>query len=126
MTNSETVTAFVEAWNRTDWKAVSALLAEDVAYQNIPWDPVHGRDAVMANLASFNVERSDWIVLNQIAGDDLVMNERVDRVRMNGVWKTLKVMGIFRLRDGLIREWRDYFDPAELDRAIPEPKPGKL
>lgn len=122
MTNKEVVQAFVDAWNRVDWTTVASLLTEDVAYQNIPWEPVNGRDAVMANLATFNVEESDWIVHNMIADGDIVMNERTDRVRMNGVWKTLRAMGVFVLRDGKIAEWRDYFDPTELAVDIPPPQ----
>lgn len=126
MDNKQTVVAFIDAWNRVDWPAVGALMSDDVAYQNIPWAPVLGKDAVMDNLATFNVEESDWITHNIIAEGDLVMTERTDRVRMNGVWKSLRVMGVFRLRDGLICEWRDYFDPAELAADIPPPVRGRL
>jgi len=122
MTNKDIVRAFVDAWNRTEWKAVGDLLSEDIAYQNMPWEPVVGRNAVMSNLAGFNVEESDWIVHNQIGEGDLVMNERTDRVQMNGVWKSLRCVGVFRLRDGKICEWRDYFDPAELATDIPRPE----
>ena len=126
MNNKEAVIAFVDAWNRVDWPAVEALMTDDVVYQNIPWEPVVGRDTVMANLATFGVEESDWITHNVIAEGDLVMNERTDRVRMHGVWKQLRVMGVFKLRDGLICEWRDYFDPAELANDIPPPVRGVL
>lgn len=126
MDNKDVVTAFVDAWNRVDWPAAEALLTDDIVYQNIPWEPVSGRDAVMSYLATFNVEESDWITHNIIAEGPLVMNERTDRVRMNGVWKQLRVMGVFKLRDGKIAEWRDYFDPAELAHDIPPPTRGVL
>lgn len=126
MNNKEAVIAFVDAWNRVDWPAVEALMTDDVVYQNIPWEPVVGRDTVMTNLATFGVEESDWITHNVIAEGDLVMNERTDRVRMHGVWKQLRVMGVFRLRDGRICEWRDYFDPAELAHDIAPPVRGVL
>ncbi|WP_197277364.1 limonene-1,2-epoxide hydrolase family protein [Sphingomonas profundi] len=126
MTNKEVVQAFIDAWNRVDWDAVSALMTEDVAYQNMPWAPVAGRDAVMANLAGFDVQASDWITHNIVADGDLVMTERTDRVQMRGIWKSLRAMGVFRLRDGRISEWRDYFDPAELTADIAPPERGVL
>ncbi len=122
MKNKEIVQAFIDAWNRVDWDTVESLMTEDIAYQNIPWDPIKGRDNVMANLAEFNVEASDWIVHHMIEEGDTVMNERTDRVRMDGVWKQLRAMGVFILRDGKIAEWRDYFDPAELEKDIAPPK----
>ena len=126
MSNKQVVEDFIAAWNRVDWPAVGSLMTEDVAYQNIPWDPVVGRDQVMSNLAGFNVEESDWITHNIVAEGNVVMTERTDRVRMNGTWKTLRAMGVFVLRDGKIAEWRDYFDPAELAVDIPPPERGVL
>lgn len=122
MDNKAVVTAFIDAWNELDWTTIESLLAEDIAYQNMPWEPYHGREAVMESLKSLGVEESDWITHNQIGEGDLVINERTDRVRMNGVWKSVRLMGIFRLRDGLICEWREYFDPGELAHDIPPPE----
>lgn len=124
MTNKEVVLAFVDAWDRIAWDEVASYLAEDVAYHNIPWEPVNGRDTVMANLAAFGVQESYWKVHHIIAEGDLVMTERTDYSRnadRGGKWCRLRVMGIFRLRDGLITEWRDYFDSREFDDDFEAP-----
>ena len=42
------------------------------------------------------------------------MNERTDRAKIDGVWREVRVMGVFEFRDGRISAWRDYFDAAEL------------
>ena len=46
------------------------------------------------------------------------MNERTDRFLVGEKWVEARVMGIFRLRDGKISEWRDYFDLAEFQAQM--------
>lgn len=112
--NKALVEAFVAAWNRVDWDAVFGMMTDDVAYHNIPWEPVNGLPAVRENLLSFGVTASAWEIHHIIGEGDLVMTERTDRVEMDGKWITLRAMGVFEIRDGKIAAWRDYFDPAEI------------
>ena len=51
-----------------------------------------------------------WEVLNQVAAGDIVMNERVDRFKAGEKSVEIPVVGVFRVVDGKIAEWRDYFD----------------
>ena len=46
------------------------------------------------------------------------MNERIDRFRMGEKWLELPVMGTFVVRDGLIHEWRDYFDLGQFQTQM--------
>jgi limonene-1,2-epoxide hydrolase len=45
------------------------------------------------------------------------MNERTDRLKMNGSWVELPVMGVYEFRDGKISAWRDYFDMGPFQQA---------
>jgi limonene-1,2-epoxide hydrolase len=112
MTPLETVNAFMTAAAKRDYDTALPLLTEDVEYQNMPITPVKGREAVKEQLEALLAMGSDseWKVLNEVASGNMVMNERVDRFQLGGKWAELPVMGIFVLRDGLIAEWRDYFD----------------
>jgi limonene-1,2-epoxide hydrolase len=112
MTPLETVNSFMTAAAKRDYDAALPLLTEDVEYQNMPITPVKGREAVKEQLEALLAMGSDseWKVLNEVATGNVVMNERVDRFQLGGKWAELPVMGIFVLRDGLIAEWRDYFD----------------
>jgi limonene-1,2-epoxide hydrolase len=112
MTPLETVNAFMTAAAKRDYDAALPLLTEDVEYQNMPITPVKGREAVKEQLEALLAMGSDseWKVLNEVASGNVVMNERVDRFQLGGKWAELPVMGVFVLRDGLIAEWRDYFD----------------
>jgi limonene-1,2-epoxide hydrolase len=112
MTPLETVNAFLVAAAKRDYDTALPLLTEDVEYQNMPITPVKGRDAVKEQLEALLAMGTDseWKVLNEVADGNVVMNERVDRFQLEGRWAELPVMGVFILRDGLIAEWRDYFD----------------
>ena len=43
----------------------------------------------------------------------VVMTERVDYVRFGGKSASLRVAGVFEVRNGVITAWRDYFDLKE-------------
>jgi limonene-1,2-epoxide hydrolase len=108
----ETVNAFLVAAAARDYDTALPLLTDDIEYQNMPIAPVKGREAVKEQLEMLLAmgTGSEWKVLREVADGDTVMNERVDRFQINGAWADLPVMGVFVLRDGLIAEWRDYFD----------------
>ena len=112
MTPLETVNAFMTAAAKRDYDTALPLLTEDVEYQNMPIAAVKGRDAVKEQLEALLAMGTDseWKVLREVADGNVVMNERVDRFMLGGKWAELPVMGVFVLRDGLIAEWRDYFD----------------
>lgn len=112
MTALETVNAFLEAAAARDYDTALGLLSEDVVYQNMPLPAVKGRQAVKDTLEMVlaAASSSEWVVLRELASDDLVMNERTDRFKVDDRWLDLPVMGVFEVRDGVIVAWRDYFD----------------
>ena len=118
----DTVHAFLAAAAKRDYDTALPLLTEDIEYQNMPIAPVKGRDAVKEQLEALLAMGTDseWKVLKEVADGDVVMNERVDRFMLGGKWCDLPVMGVFVLRDGLIAEWRDYFDLQTIMSQIPQ------
>ena len=40
---------------------------------------------------------------------DIVLDERVDRFRIDGEWREIPVAGVFEIKEGKIQIWRDYF-----------------
>ena len=108
----DVVAEFIAAVERTDLDAALALLTDDIEYDNVPFGPVHGRDAVRATLGPF-LERFDevqWVVHQQATDGDVVLNARTDRFRAGDRWLELPVAGVWQVRDGRICVWRDYFD----------------
>jgi len=115
MTPGATVTALIRANEARDVDAVLALLTDDVAYENVPMSVLNGHDEVRSMLGPFlsGAERVEWEVLEQIEQGDVVMNERVDRFWLPGDQKIeLRVAGLFKVSNGKVEIWRDYFDLA--------------
>lgn len=102
-----------------DHAAFRKFLAKDVAYYS-GTTMVHGSEDTVAfsrrgeellGLASFRVE-----VLTLITAGESVAVERVDiQISSEGeeVMRT-PIMGYFKVRNGQITEWRDYWDPRPL------------
>lgn len=123
MTPSETVTQFMQAIERKDVDAAGALVADDISYENMPMQPIVGRDAMVATLNMFlgNASEVDWQIVSQYEAGSVVFNERVDRFKIGDGWLELPVAGIFHLDDaGLITLWRDYFDMGSYQRQMAE------
>ena len=111
MTNTETVLAFIDAWNTMDWDAAVDLLAADTVWHNIPMEVIEGKAAVAAAIRGMGPEAVDWEVLSIAENGNKVLTERVDRFDMpGGKIIDLPVMGTFEVTDGKISAWRDYFD----------------
>ena len=113
MTPDEVVTALIAACTRRDLDAVCSLVTDDIEYDNVPIGKVHGPDGVRSVLSggvSAAATEVDWVVLNQVASGDVVMNERVDRFLVDGKWVEIAIAAVFKVRDGRVSLWRDYFD----------------
>ena len=113
MSNIERTMKFIEHWNNRDIEGIMESLTSDCFYHNIPMDPQKGHDEIRTYLEPFvqmttNIE---WIVHN-ISEDSngTVLTERTDRFEINGQWMDILVMGVMEFQDGLILNWRDYFD----------------
>jgi len=110
MTPSETVTAFIEAIERMDIDAAAAMLADDVSYENVPMDPIVGREGVRVALGRFLGAATEvsWPVSSQFTDGNRVANERIDRFKIGNGWLEMPVAGFFEVNnDGEITLWRD-------------------
>jgi limonene-1,2-epoxide hydrolase len=107
------VAAFIAAIEAKDLAAAGALVAEDISYENVPMQPIAGRDTMVAVLSAFMgpAVAVEWKVLREVAVGNVVANERIDRFQFPGGWVELPVAGFFEVDEqGLITLWRDYFD----------------
>lgn len=112
MSAQDRVTAMIDAFNRMDLDGIVACFAEDAVYHNIPMEPVQGTAAIRAVLEGFMgaATEVEWEVLNSVSNGGTVLNERVDKFKVNGTWIALPVMGTFEVTNDRITAWRDYFD----------------
>jgi limonene-1,2-epoxide hydrolase len=122
MANVDLVLDFIRAWNERDIDSIAAALAEDVEYYNIPMQPIVGRNVVREAVAPMMLACSeiDWRVIHIAdSGAGAVLTERVDAFVRDGKRLSVRVMGVFEIREGLISAWRDYFDLAEWQSQLP-------
>lgn len=100
--------------------AYEKYLADDCVWENSGFPPCEGKKAILEFLdALLNVTgfvRVEPKFRHLASKGDMVLSERVDdMVKADGsLWLRFPIMGTMRVGpDGLIHEWRDYFNPME-------------
>jgi len=111
--NDAMVRDFLAAWERRDTEHIMACWADDGVYRAIPRRPIVGRAAFREFVTRFEqVPGGRLEIHHQIASNDIVMNERTDRITFRGRQLVVPICAVFEIRDGRIAAWREYFDPA--------------
>ncbi|MBI3678050.1 MAG: nuclear transport factor 2 family protein [Proteobacteria bacterium] len=120
VSNEEIVRNFIKAWSRLDVNELVDFFASDGVYHNMPLAPVAGRDNLRGFIAAFlkSWTATQWDILNLVSHGDVVIAERVDRTTVGGKSVTLPCCGVFEMKDGKIKTWRDYFDMATYTKAL--------
>jgi limonene-1,2-epoxide hydrolase len=122
MTPQQTVEAFIGHWNDYDLDAILALCAEGMVWHNIPMEPAIGKPAIRAATEGFmaDIATCEWITHSIAANGNRVLTERTDGFTFkDGRKAAIRVMGTFEVNaDGLITQWRDYFDMGEFQREF--------
>ena len=120
MTPTETIFAFIAAWDEFDLEKIYSFMAEDIEWTDVPLSTVNGIPAVRAKMDGFpGVEACGFETHYIAANGNVVLTERTDWFEMKGKKRTIRVMGTFELNDeGKIVRWRDYFDSAEFVREF--------
>ncbi len=118
--NEQLVRDMLSAWERRDSRFILEHLTEDAVYHAVPLRPVIGKAALTPWVTSFeDVPPGRLEVRNQVAGGDVVMNERTDHITIEGTEVSLAICAVFEIEEGRIRAWREYFDLAGLRASLP-------
>ncbi|MBT9471895.1 MAG: nuclear transport factor 2 family protein [Pseudomonadota bacterium] len=111
----------IAAWKAADWRKVADLFAEDGVLHSMMVEPVVGRPAIYERIAALGKGAPGGVVLDVAhmgVIDGLVFIERTDRYVYNGHAGATPVVGVLDIRDGKVREWREYYDRAALLRDM--------
>ncbi|MFW6093886.1 MAG: SgcJ/EcaC family oxidoreductase [Pseudomonadota bacterium] len=110
--NEQIIREFITAWSRLDPAELAGYFTEDGCYHNMPTEPIRGREQVEEFIRGFTATwtETEWDIIGITAAGDRVYAERLDRIKTTQGNVDLPCLGVFELRDGKIREWRDYFD----------------
>ncbi len=119
MNSEQIVTEFINAWSRLDPDELVTYFTEDGTYHNMMLPPVTGHDNLRGMIGGFLASwtKTDWDIRNIVSKGDVVIAERLDRTEMGDNSVDLPCTGVFIMKDGKIKEWRDYFDHATFKDA---------
>lgn len=109
------------AWRDRNWRKVGDLFAEDGVLHSMMVDPVVGRAAIHERIAALGagVDRIVLDISHLGVIDGRVYMERVDRFVYKGHEGAVPVVGVLVYNeDGLLSEWREYYDRASLLREM--------
>ena len=118
--NERIIREFIAAWSRLDVDELVGFFTVDGTYHNMMAKPVSGHANLRAFIGRFikGWTATEWVIVNIIARGDVVVAERLDRTRLGEKQVALPCVGVFEMRDGKIRAWRDYFDLATYTGAV--------
>jgi len=122
---ADVVTAMVKEWDNPDVAKISASLdnhfTQDAVWHMDPSSrPRVGLDAIkkaVDGMSKAGMVPKGWVVKSQVSMGDTVMNERIDKFETKGKMQNFPCMGVFKVRDGKICEWRDYLDNGDASKA---------
>ncbi len=125
MTPGETIERLMAAFEALDFESLYDLVHEDVVYQNMPQNPIFGKAGLRALFGSFgDVSRIRFELLNIAVNGNVVLTEHRDHLVINGRPCLMPMMTSFTLKDGLVAEWREYYDMPTFERQLGHRHPG--
>lgn len=113
------VYAFLHGLAEQDLDGAAALLAPDLQYTNVSLPTLRGGDFVgrMLKRALGGAMRFDVQIHSIAASGDTVLTERTDVLTLGPLHVRFWVCGTFRVENGRITLWRDYFDWWDISKG---------
>jgi len=123
MNPQQVVQAFMAAMEKLDYDTAFTFVSPNVSYTNMPRgfdSTTYGPGGIRAALEPFFAPTitNEWVIKNIATSGNTVFIERFDRHQFEKGWAELPVTGIFEVTDGIITEWREYFDYATIQQGI--------
>ncbi|HUI02194.1 MAG TPA: nuclear transport factor 2 family protein [Acidimicrobiales bacterium] len=123
--NDALVRSMLSAWERRDSAFILDHLTDDAVYHAMPLRPIVGKAALEPWVRSFErVPPGRLEIHHQVVTGDVVMNERTDRITIEGTEVSLAICAVFEVDDGRLKAWREYFDLAGLQSALRAERPA--
>ncbi|UVI39445.1 SgcJ/EcaC family oxidoreductase [Qipengyuania spongiae] len=118
--NIAVVKNMIAAWEARDAEAITNMFTEDGVLHSVMIDPIVGRDAIRPRM-EFLVDNASHMHLNvrnwAVTGDTVFI-ERQDEFTFKGHEGKVPVVGVLVVEGDKIKEWREYYDRAELLEAM--------
>lgn len=106
------VEEFIAACGELDFDKAMNFIDERCVYKNVPFHTARGKERIQRDLGSmFKAVRLFEVEMVNIAvNGDVVLTERIDTIGCKFFKVAIPLMGVLVVKNGLIVEWRDYFD----------------
>ncbi len=116
----EIVTRFLHALEAKHHAQIAALPAPNLPYTNVSLPTLKSGQTVSTLFERLMVKGTGFEVqVHRIAENgDIVMTERTDILKVGPLHVGFWVCGTFRVEDGKIVLWRDYFDWLDIGRGM--------
>ncbi len=103
-------------WKTKNWRAICDMMKPDVVLQNMMFDPIVGREAVYKRWSHMSPPNKECTLHIQRIGvvEGAVVVERRDEIIVDGVSRSVAVVGILDFDGPLISQWREYYDRSRL------------
>ena len=114
------VKKMIAAWEARDGDAIAELFTTDGVLHSMMIDPIVGREAIRPRM-KFLVDNASHMKLNvrtwAVSGDTVFI-ERWDEFTFKGHKGKVPVVGVLVIAGDKVKEWREYYDRAELLEAM--------
>ena len=118
--NIAVVKQMIAAWEKRDADAIADMFTEDGVLHSMMIDPIKGRENIRPRM-KFLVDNATHMKLNvrnwAVTGNTVII-ERTDEFTFRGHDGKVPVVGVLEIADGKVKEWREYYDRAELLEAM--------
>lgn len=118
--NIAVVKKMISAWEARDADAITEMFTEDGVLHSVMIDPIVGREAIHPRM-KFLVDNATHMHLNvrnwAVTGNTVFI-ERQDEFTFKGHEGKVPVVGVLVVEGDKIKEWREYYDRAELLEAM--------
>lgn len=121
--NIDTLKALINNWKKQDIDGILALVDEEFTWHNSGGlrPPLVGKDAMRTDLERMagNIKESKWRLFDWTEVGNKVWMEGVDEfIRKDGIRVAIPYAGVVEFRDGLILNWREYYQGQLITDAL--------
>ena len=118
--NIAVVKKMIAEWEKMDGDGIADMFTEDGVLHSMMIDPIKGREQIRPRM-KFLVENATHMKLNvrtwAVSGNTVII-ERTDEFTFKGHEGKVPVVGVLVVEGDKVKEWREYYDRAELLEAM--------
>lgn len=119
--NIAVVKQMIAQWEKLDGDGIADMFTEDGVLHSMMIEPIKGRENIRPRM-KFLVDNATQMKLNirtwATSGADTVIIERTDEFTFKGNQGKVPVVGVLVIQGDKVKEWREYYDRAELLEAM--------